>query len=379
MCYKWPGPRCYSHGKEDYAKKEKSFVDATIIAVKTGDPKNMENAEAAKKEMVKAEMDMYATKEGLSVLKEKLDGQFKNKEITGNQAHDQYHNAQDVYTTRMNAYDRMNKTVDGRKPSKEWRPESQRELVASINKNSLLLAEYEKDRNKSAKIKPLQNKQRLLQARLEHARMTRNHITEKGYITASDVDNAYSNESKKSTTPKGGTKLPPNRAKIVADKHYLATGEKLDTSNMSAKQTKRAEPFSAQPAIKDENGGWVGAKYDRTRTNQQVAAETRADIKKAVATGALPGEYSYKVKNSGNRIEIDVIGNHKENIDTYEARSGRDLTRVSIEGIQLKEKVQAYPNQYAYNKSQAQFDNYNQSHTIFVNFIDGETGKNVRH
>lgn len=369
MCYKWPGPRCYSHGKEDYVKKEKSFVDATIIAVKTGDPENMENAEAAKSEMVKAEMDMYATKEGLGVLKAKLDQQFANKEITGNQRHDQFHNAQDVYTTRMNAYDRMNKTVDGRKPSKEWRPEAQRELVNSINKNSLLLAEYEKDRNKADKLKTLTNKQRLLQARLEHARMTRNHITEKGYITAGDVDAAHNAKAPAESKPK-----TPNRDSILGKKQEFAKMVK----EANTKKPARLEPFTAEPATKDENGGWVGAKYDRTRTNQQIASETRADIKKAVATGGLPAEYSYKVKNSGNRIEVDVIGNHDNNIERYSSTSGGNITRVSSEGIQFRAKVQSFPNQYAYNKSQAQFDNFNQSHHIFVNFIDGETGVNVR-
>ena len=366
MCYKWPGPRCYSHGKEDYVKKEKSFVDATIIAVKTGTSENMESAEYAKQEMVKAEMDMYATKEGLGVLKEKLDQQFAKKEITGNQRSDQYHNAQDVYTTRMNAYDRMNKTVDGRKPSKEWRPEAQREIVSQINKNALLLTEYEKDRNKVAKIKPLQNKQRLLQARLDHARMTRNHITEKGYITGNDVDVANKPAESKSSTP--------NRDRVLGKKQDLA---KM-TKEANTKKPARVEPFTAEPATKDENGGWVGAKYDRTRTNQQVAAATREDIKKAVATGGLPAEYSYKVKNSGSRIEVDVIGNHDNNIERYSSTSGGNMTRVSSEGIQFRAKVQSFPNQYAYNKSQAQFDNFNQSHHVFVNFIDGETGVNVR-
>jgi hypothetical protein len=357
MCYKWPGPRCYSHGKEDYNKKEQSFVDATMIAVKTGEAEHMENAEAAKKEMIKAEMEMYATKEGLGVLKAKLDKQFENKEITGNQRHDQFHNAQDVYTTRMNAYDRKNKTVDGRKPSKEWRPEDQRKIVNQINSNSLLLTEYEKDRNKTAKIKPLQNKQRLLQNRIDHARMTKNHITEKGYLTAADVESAHASTGTKSATAKKtASTFAPKKSSV-----------------------KKPEPFYAEPAAKDENGGWVGAKYDRSRTNQQVASATRGDIKKAVSTGTLPSEYTYKVKNSGSRIEVDVIGNHDNNIERYSSSSGGVITRVSSDGIKFKEKVQSFPNQYAYNKSQAQFDNFNQSHNIFVNFIDGATGKNVRH
>lgn len=358
MCYKWPGARCYSHGKEDYAKKEKAFVDATILAVKTGDPEHMESVEAAKREMVKAEMDMYATKEGLGVYKEKLDQQFDNKEINGKQRDDQYHNARDVYTTRMNAYDRKNKTVDGRKPSKEWRPEAQREIVAKINQNSLLLAEYQKDRNKADKIKPLQNKQRLLQNRLDHARMTRNHITEKGYLTATDVDAAHTTKDAKPAARSRTASKPAATRKNSANK---------------------VAPFHPEPADVDENGGWVGAKYDRSRTNQQIASATRADLKKAVETGTLPSDYTYKVKNKGNRIEVDVIGNHESHVDKYPAAHGGLISRVTNEGINFRAKVQQFPNQYAYNKSQAQFDNFNQSHHIFVNFIDGETGNNVRH
>lgn len=354
MCYKSPGARCYSHGKEDYEKKEKSFVDATIIAVKTGNPEAMQKAEEAKNEMLKAEMDMYASKEGLGVLKEKLDKQFANKEITGNQRDDQYNAARNTYTKKMDAYDQINKTVDGRKPSNEYTAEGQRALTSKINEYTAIVAEARKDRNKQYGADKLTDVIGRLQKRLDHARATKSHIT-KGLITAEDVEKSH-----------GAVTKSGDSAAVKA------TTPKTRTSS------KKQEPFLAEP-VKRSDDGWVGAKYDGSRTNQQVASLTRADIKKAAATGALPSEYQYKVSNRGNRIQIDIIGEHKDNLDSYTGARGGLITRVSSEGMTLRDKVSAYANQYAYNKSQAQFDNFNQSHSIFVDFIDGETGKNVRH
>lgn len=359
MCYKSPGPRCYSHGKEDYDKKEKAFVDATIIAVKTGDPKAMEKADTAKSEMVKAEMDMYATKEGLGVLKAKLDKQFENKEISGNQRHDQYYDAKTVYTNKMDAYDQENKTVDGRKPSKEYHAEDQRGLALRINEYSVLLAEMKQNRNQQVGVTKLTGVIDRLQKRLDHARATKAHMT-KGYLTAEDVDKAYEPVKDES---KNKTAKPAVKTSKAAPKRAV----------------KKPEPFYAAEPKRDEDGGWVGAHYDSTRTNQQVASLTRADLKKAVSTGALPKEYDYKVKNSGRRIEINVIGDHADHVDKYPAAHGGLINRVTTDGLQFRDRVQKYANQYAYNKSQAQFDNFNQSHHIFVNFIDRDSGQNVRH
>lgn len=352
MCYT-AGPRCYSHGKENYAKKEESFVDATILAVKTGSPEAMQKAEDAKNEMIKAEMDMYASKEGLGVLKAKLDKQFANKEITGNQRDDQYSAARDTYKKKMDSYDKENKTVDGRKPSKEYTAASQRELVSKINEYTAIIEDIKGDRNKQYGAEKLKETVNRLQKRLDHGRATRVHIAN-GFLTAEDVEN--------------DTDAPKTAKAPVSEKKPKAASKPAKTA-----------PFLAAEPLRDENGGWVGAKYDPSRTNQQVASETRADIKKAVATGALPSEFAYKVRNSVNRIEVDVIGEHSNHVDKYRAAHGGLISRVSSEGISFREKVQQYPNQYAYNKSQAQFDNFNQSHHIFVNFIDQETGKNVRH
>lgn len=353
MCFKSPGARCYGHGKEDYAKKEQSFVDATIIAVKTGSPEAMQKAEDAKNEMIKAEMDMYASKEGLGVLKEKLDKQFANKEITGNQRDDQYSAARDTYKRKMDAYDKENKTVDGRKPSKEYTAAAQRELVSKINEYTAIIEANKKDRNKQYGTDKLSDVVNRLQKRLDHGRATRVHIAN-GILTAADIEN--DTEAPKTTKPS------------IAE-------QKPKAGSKPAKNV----PFLPVDPVRDENGGWVGAKYDSSRTNQQVAAQTRSDIKKAVTTGALPSEFEYKVKNSGNRIEVDVIGEHSNHVDKYRGSHGGLISRVSSEGLSFRDKIQQYPNQYAYNKSQAQFDNFNQSHHIFVNFIDQETGQNVRH
>jgi hypothetical protein len=359
MCYKSPGPRCYSHGKEDYDKKEKAFVDATIIAVKTGEPEAMKKADTAKSELVKAEMDMYATKEGLGVLKDKLDKQFENKEITGNQRHDQYYEAKAVYKNKMDAYDKENKTVDGRKPSKEYHAEDQRGLALRINEYSVMLGEMKQNRNQQAGAAKLSGVIDRLQKRLEHARATKAHMTN-GYLTPEDVDKAY--EPVKVDTQAKASNPVPKKTKTPAKR-----------------VAKKPTPFYAAEPQRDEDGGWVGAHYDSSRTNQQVAALTRADLKKAVTTGALPKEYDYKVKNSGRRIEINVIGDHADHVDKYPASHGGLISRVTTDGLQFRDQVQKYANQYAYNKSQAQFDNFNQSHHIFVNFIDRDSGQNVRH
>lgn len=359
MCYVSPGPRCYSHGKKDYANKEKAFVDATINAVKSGEPEAMAKADHAKNEMIKAEMDMYASKEGLGVLKAKLDEQFKNNEISGNQRDDRYHDARKVYKNKMDAYDQKFKTVDGRKPSKEYAPVEQRELAKRINEYSETLAQAKKNPNQQYGAKRMGEVIDRLQKRLEHARATHAHIT-KGYITAEDINKAYDEKSNATEKPatKSRTKTTPARK--------------------PSPKVKKPEPFFPAEPKKDDDG-WVGAHYDSSRTNQQVASRTRADLKKAVTTGALPKEFEYKVKNSGRRIEIDVIGEHSKHVDSYRGTHGGLINRMSNEGIQFRDKVQQYANQYAYNKSQAQFDNFNQSHHIFVNFIDGETQKNIRH
>lgn len=379
MCYAAPGPRCYSHAKETYDAKEKAFVDASIVAVKTGSPEAQSKAEKAKADLLKAKTDVNTSSVGIGKLKEELAKKVTDGEITENQALLEYREARDERGKRMLAYDEAYKTVDGKKPSSFWNN-------STVMKNKLAEMERIRGRIKDLRhnggrskenLKKVEAQKQKLEAvakQVRHALATQSHV-ENGVITAEEA-----------TNPPAAPFAP--REPSLRDQptmfDYINKARRDDTipkKRPTAKPTNNRKPQPHLPEpVKDEgNGHWVGSKYDRTRTNQQVAIETRSDIKKAVATGALPSEYSYKVKNKENRIEVDVIGDHSANIDVQQRLDGYPgIVRDSHAGLELKRKVSAYPRQYAYYRSDPQFDNFNSSHSIFVNLIDSKTGKNVK-
>lgn len=360
MCYADPGSRCFTHGKADYDQKEKAFTDATILAVRLGTPEAEKKAEIARNKMVEAETKMYASKDGLAVLKEKLDGQVKDGLISEKYANNEYMRVLNIHKKNMHEYDKINRTVNGRKPSKDWDSYSRKHYVNQIMDNRQKITELEQresfhGENHSVEIDKIKEEQRLLLDRHRQAEDTYKHI-KSGILTEAEAP-------KRAASPPKAKEKAPAKAKVAT------------TKKNSPKQVDAYLP--SEPKEKGY-ANFVGGRYDPKNTNQKVAAFTRADLKKAVATGALPTDYEYKVTNRKNTIEINIVGKHDKNIDSYEGAHGGTITRVSGDGQDLKGKVSAYASQYTYNKSNSQYDNFNQSHSVFVNFIDRDTGKDVR-
>lgn len=349
MCYADPGSRCFTHGKADYDKKEKEFTDATILAVRTGSAKAIAKAEIAKNKMVEAETKMYASKEGLPVLKEKLQEQTQKGEISESYATNEYVRVLKIHKKNMHEYDKINHTVNGRNPSKDWDSLSRKQMVNKIMDIGQQIRELEHKEdflreNHQEELTSLKEKQRLEIDRHRQAEDTYKNV-KSGILTPEQAPQRV---------------ISPPKPKQV-------------------KPAKVTEPYLPSEPKEKGYANFVGGRYDSKNTNRQVASFTRADIKKAVSTGALPNDYEYKVTNREKVIEINVIGKHDNNIDSYEGAHGGTITRVSSDGMDFKNKVTAYASQYTYNKSNSQYDNYNQSHSVFVNFIDRDTGKDVRH
>lgn len=355
MCYASPGPRCQTHGKADFKKKQGAYDKAAKQAVATGFPEDMQKATKAEEAMQAAKLDMHATKGGLKDLSADIhSGEFApfSKEYKEKVA--VYNEALAVYTEKMRAYDKENGTVDGRQPSNHWRPKDRNKIIAELQEANGKLSAHKREmaanqskvglEDRQKKLETLTSNVEKLRNRFDHSRTTAMHVRE-GIIEAPKAP--------------ASTKAP---AKTNAQKPKVSTATKTTPRPKAAANSK--VPFKPVANKEEGWGTYVGGKYDRNRTNQQVASETRADIKQAVATGALPSEYKYKVTNSGNRITVAVIGDHSKHLNDNE----HTLARYNRAGKDLSNDVGAYAKQYSFDLSNPQIDHFHSSHYINVEF-----------
>lgn len=356
MCYASPGPRCHTHGKADYKKKQEAYDKAAQQAVKTGAPEDMQKAAKAEEAMNTARLDMNATKGGLKELSASAhSGDFKPFSTKYQATVKEYNEALAVYTEKMEAFDKENGTVDGRKPSTQWRQKDRNEIITELKAAHQAHNDYKREfaANKSKvgleerqqKLDGLKKNVDTLSNRFEHSRQTAMHIR-RDIIEAPKAE-AKASTAKAATRPKDASKT------------------KIKTAPRKTAASKSKAPHMP---VEHKESGWgtyVGGKYDRNRTNQQVAAETRADLKQAVATGALPSEYKYKVSNRGNVITVAVIGDHSKHTN----REYHGLSHYKREGVDFSNQVAAYPQQYAFDQSDISRDHFHSSHYIHVELM----------
>lgn len=354
MCYASPGPRCHAHGKADYQKKQEAFISTAQNALKTGSPADLEKASKAEEAMTEAKLDMNATKGGLKELSEDIhSGKYKTFSDEYKAKVQEYNDAYAVYNEKMRAYDKENNTVDGRQPSNHWRPKDRKQIMEELKKANQELNQYKFEYSADQSTEGLEKRNRKLEElndnvdkltkKFEHSRLTAMHVRE-GIIEAPEAPATTAAKKPKTTAAAGAKKTATKpRPKAAA---------------------RSKEPFHPVANKEEGWGTYVGGKYDSNRTNQQVASETRADIKQAVATGALPSEFKYKVSNRGNSVTVTVIGDHSKHITNNE----HSLGRYSREGKDFSNKVGAYAKQYAFDLSEPQRDHFHSSHYINVEF-----------
>lgn len=359
MCYASPGPRCHTHGKVDYKKKQEAYDKAAQQAVKTGSPEDMQKAAKAEEAMNAARLDMNATKGGLKELSKEI---HEMDILKGVPTFSKYYQSKlndcnealATYTEKMEAFDKENGTVDGRKPSTQWRQKDRNEIITELKAAHQAHNDYKREMSANKSKVGLEERQQKLEGlkknvdtlsnRFEHSRQTAMHVR-RGIIEEPKAE-AKAAKPKAETTKSKGAPKP------------------------KAAPRPKGAPKSKAPHLPVEHreSGWgtyVGGKYDRNRTNQQVAAETRADIKQAVATGALPSEYKYKVSNRGNVITVAVIGDHSKHTN----REYHGLSHYKREGVDFSNQVAAYPQQYAFDQSDISRDHFHSSHYIHVELM----------
>lgn len=186
MCYPKPGPRCYGHANaqskkaQQKAEQDKNSLVEAMNALEASEGEEREKLQKivsqrenayhiSDSKLVAALNEQRATAGGVARLK-KVASEHPNSFLY----YEAYRDAAARFSRKMEAYDVIHHTVDGKKPSGYA---SAAGLTFLRNKREKLEAKAESEKNEQGKVSPsTEDALKKVQQAQEHARKTREYI-----------------------------------------------------------------------------------------------------------------------------------------------------------------------------------------------------------
>lgn len=259
MCYKSPGARCYPHAKESYdnisikvekehevlAGLQKEFMD---LPEGSGKAKSLSKKLATSQKRLthfldkqtKARDDMQQTREGVKKLALNADSILETKGPRSHEYMDaffEYNRAKTGYEQRMEAYDKVYETVDGKLPSGYASTIGLEELEAKKASVESRIAKF-KESKEDKKLARAENQYAAVKDQIKHANKTLTRI-EEGKLSRF---NAPPSPALKRTKRYGDYIKTASAARTIAQEHQelKAIGLRTDgTANVHELSSKR--------------------------------------------------------------------------------------------------------------------------------------------